>query len=198
MKLTLTLIILGINWGSLYGQYIDILGTSPEAYGYAAGYATANLAIITAIMMAIPLIVRLVNGKKLDNKFGKQLCMWNSIALFALSTIAIFADLKQYAIIGGVGALEFYFINKWAFVKDLTYTQNSNKHFYPDNTTVNYNQPAQSNNISETTTNVESQETVISPETTNQSNYEKRFCTNCGKSIDKNWKFCNYCGNKLV
>ena len=126
MKLTLTFVLLGISWGSLYGQYIDVLGSSPEAYGYAAGYATGNLAIVSAIMMAIPLIVRLVNGQKLDNKFGKQLCMWNSIALFALSTIAIFADLKQYAIIGGLGALEFYFINKWAFVKDITYTQNSN------------------------------------------------------------------------
>ncbi len=198
MKLTLILVLLGISWGALYGQYINVLGTSPEACGYAAGYAAGNVAIVSAIMMAIPLIVRLVYGQKLETDFGKKVCFWNSFILFCVSMFAVITDMKDYFYIGGIGAIEYYFINKWLFVQDGTYTQTTNKHFYPDNTTVNYNQPVQSNNISETTNNFESQETVIPPETTNQSNDEKRFCINCGKSIDKSWKFCNYCGNKLV
>jgi hypothetical protein len=202
MKIGLIFLILGANFGALYGQYYELMkvssaySSSPETY--ASEFALQNLAIVSGIMILIPLITRLVNGSRLEIKFGKQVCFWNSFILFCISMLALITDMKEYSYIGAIGAIEYYFINKWLFVQDGTYTQTTNKHFYPDNTTVNYNQPVQSNNISETTTNVESQETVIPPETTNQSNDEKRFCTNCGKNIDKSWKFCNYCGNKLV
>jgi len=71
-----------------------------------------SLCISTVVMMIVPFIVRMVKRKRLPSISGKRLCMWNSIVLFVLPLIAG----KQ--VVGGLGALIYYFINKWLFVDE--------------------------------------------------------------------------------
>jgi cell division protein FtsB len=68
-------------------------------------------------MMVVPFIARMAKKEQLPYKSGKQLCMWNSIIMFVLS--AVLLVLTEVNFIGGVGAIIFYFINKWIFVSDL-------------------------------------------------------------------------------
>ena len=71
-----------------------------------------SLCISTVVMMLVPFIVRMVKRKRLPYISGKRLCMWNSIVLFVLPLIVG----KQ--VVGGLGALIYYFINKWLFVDE--------------------------------------------------------------------------------
>lgn len=76
----------------------------------------ASVVLSSILMMAVPFIVRILNKEKLPNKRGKRLCLWNSIILFVLSTILL--AMTEVNFIGGIGAIIYYFINKWIFVSE--------------------------------------------------------------------------------
>ena len=112
-------------WSQPTSQYMSI----PELYDMAWLYGLIDTAIITFIMMFIPFICRLVNKKKLDLNIGKKLCKWNSIIMFVLSIIitGIITNFEGFMGIGGLGALAFYFINKWLFVNENEIIKEVNK-----------------------------------------------------------------------
>ena len=67
-------------------------------------------------MVFIPFICRLSEKKRIEYEEGRKICKWNSIILLIISL-----SMKVtvgFAIVGGLGALFFYFINKWLFVQD--------------------------------------------------------------------------------
>lgn len=72
--------------------------------------ALIELIIATFIMMIVPAIYRVTNHALLPSKKGKKICMWNSIILFFVPFIF------GFPIIGGIGALLYYYINIWLFV----------------------------------------------------------------------------------
>ena len=84
--------------------------------GYGFLLTLANLALVSAVMMLVPFICRLIRKAKLPNKSGKRLCMWNSIIMFIISTVLL--AVAETNFIGGIGAIIFYFINKWIFVSE--------------------------------------------------------------------------------
>ena len=98
-------------------QFLLSMGKDQDIVnGYAFLLTFAHLAVLSIVMMALPLICRIIMKGKLDYKKGKKLCLWNSIFLFCLS-VASFA-LIGISFIGGMGAIFFYFINKWLFVEE--------------------------------------------------------------------------------
>lgn len=60
-------------------------------------------------------------------KGGKALCVWNSILLFILPII-----LFGQGLVGGIGAIFFYFINKWIFVKASCSDNNADNPYWED------------------------------------------------------------------
>lgn len=76
--------------------------------------AFIDFAISSFVMMIIPFVFRIVNKKKLSLKKGKIICACNSIILFIVSCILM--EIFNIGFIGGLGAIMFYFINKWTFV----------------------------------------------------------------------------------
>lgn len=74
--------------------------------------------LVCVQMVLIPLICRLVKKERLPNKSGKQICLWNSIGMFLVSVVISTMQLPLPIGVGGVGALIFYFINKWLFVAE--------------------------------------------------------------------------------
>lgn len=72
-------------------------------------------------MMVVPLICRMANKDKLPNKRGKRICLWNSVVLFVLSIVLL--ALVEISFIGGIGAVVFYFINKWVFVRQCDFEE---------------------------------------------------------------------------
>ena len=107
-----------LMFASSFGQTIETLARANVDYDTATGYGflitTANMLLISVVMMVIPFICRLVNKDKLPHKKGKRICLWNSIVLFVLSSLML--AVIETGFIGGVGAVIFYFINKWVFV----------------------------------------------------------------------------------
>ena len=77
-------------------------------------YASINFGISSVIMMLEPFIWRLANKDKLPLEKGKRICSSNSICLFIISA-CLYAVFK-ISFIGGIGAILYYFINKWLFV----------------------------------------------------------------------------------
>ena len=84
--------------------------------GYTLLLSLANLAITSFIMMLVPFICRLTNRGKLGYESGRRICKWNSIILFILASVALVVT--GIIFVGGIGAVFYYFINKWLFVED--------------------------------------------------------------------------------
>lgn len=107
-----------LMFASSFGGTIETLLRADIDYDTAGLYglliSLANMLLVSAVMMAVPFICWMVNKDKLPNKKGKRICLWNSIILFVLSSILL--AFIETGIIGGVGAVIFYFINKWVFV----------------------------------------------------------------------------------
>ena len=114
------IVLLALMFASVFGQYIGELLNANMNYNLAGGYAfllsLANLCLITAVMMLVPFITRIINRGKLPYASGKKLCLWNSIILFVVSVLLM--AIVDIGFVGGVGALIYYFINKWIFVCD--------------------------------------------------------------------------------
>ena len=100
--------------GGLIEDYLNAGIDYDEAGRYAFLTATAYTLLTTIIMSAVPFVCRLFNKEKLPYTKGKKLCLWNSIILFFLSMVL--QTVIALPFIGGIGALFFYFINKWLFV----------------------------------------------------------------------------------
>jgi len=105
---------------SSYGQVLEQLYSLGEKdnIAEAKGFLLASfeLCIVSAIMMIVPFFAKISRGKKLPFESGKRLCLWNSIILFVLSLVGqIFTGI---GVVGGIGALFFYLINKWLFVNE--------------------------------------------------------------------------------
>ena len=92
------------------GEYSEIVARADMEMGYAFIYAVAEVAISALVSMIIPLICRLIKGQKLSYKRGKLLCLANAIITFLVPA------LFDFPLVGGLGAIFFYFINKWVFV----------------------------------------------------------------------------------
>ena len=75
-----------------------------------------NFCVASFIMMVVPLSGMLNTGKKMDLEKGKHLCKVNSIVLFILSFVTLLLTERYF--VGGVGAIVYYYINKWLFVED--------------------------------------------------------------------------------
>ena len=101
------------------GAYLDALIEINS--GLAFLYALIDLLIISVFMMAIPFVIWLIRRKKFTYKIGKIICICNSIGVFLImNIIAIEFNLGS---VGGIGAIFYYFINKWLFVEEKSDTQ---------------------------------------------------------------------------
>ena len=107
-------------------MYLSLLGDSlnPEngemsefIYDNAHWLALIDILIYSFILMIVPFVWCLINGEKFDVVKGKKICKWNSIILFALSLAITILNSEPFGI-GGVGAIIYYFINKWIFVDE--------------------------------------------------------------------------------
>lgn len=95
-----------------FGGYSETVLAAGMDMGYAFLYAVAEVAISALVSMIIPLICRLIKGQELSYKRGKLLCLANAIITFLVPA------LFDFPLVGGLGAIFFYFINKWVFVCD--------------------------------------------------------------------------------
>lgn len=107
-----------LMFASSFGGTIETLLRADMDYDAAGLYglliSLANMLLVSAVMMAVPFICRMVNKDKLPYKKGKRICLWNSIILFVMSSVLL--AFVETGFIGGIGAIIFYFINKWVFV----------------------------------------------------------------------------------
>lgn len=89
-------------------------------------YSTINFVIVSVVMIIIPLVIYIVKKKKLEYEYGKKVCLYNSIGMFIISVL-----LQAFAgigIIGGLGAIFYYYINMILFVsKKENYTTKKEK-----------------------------------------------------------------------
>ncbi len=81
---------------------------------------TLSYVIVTFIMIAIPLIFKIKNKKKLDYLEGKRICLANSLLMFVIPIVLsiILPKGKVPFGIGGLGAIIYYYLNMLLFVED--------------------------------------------------------------------------------
>ena len=104
---------------SFFGGTIEYLFRNNYDWDRATGYGLLvtllYMLFVSIAMMFVPFICRIAKKEALPYKVGTRICLWNSIALFILSCVLmVVIDLD---FIGGIGAIFFYFINKWIFVE---------------------------------------------------------------------------------
>ena len=112
--------LLALMYMSQSGNAISELGRLGYDYETAKRtgeiYSIFSICLISLIMMAVPICAVIIRKGKLDFESGKKLCRNNSIVLLIISMISL--GIFGVGAIGGVGAIIYYFINKWLFVKD--------------------------------------------------------------------------------
>ena len=113
-RLVTTIVIFVLMWVTAAGGYLN--SGNEQLFEKAYLIAAIDLLIISLITMCIPCVVWLINHRELEYKKGKRLCLWNSIVVFFVS--AVLSVEFGFTAIGGLGAIAFYFINKWIFVSD--------------------------------------------------------------------------------
>ena len=211
-----------------FGNVVDKLTHMNYDYETAGGYAflitLADLALVSIIMMLVPFICRMVKNAKLSYKSGKRLCLWNSIILFILSSVLL--ALVDISFIGGIGAIIFYFINKWVYVSDdksLIATTPPSVSLIQDTSTkpipVTHICLSEDNKLSCTNdnNNVYCSDSILQQEinSTNKipiqsthplKDHENipspnkktilKYCSKCGNSIDPDTKRCTGCGKQ--
>lgn len=166
--------LLVLMWMSVTGQYLSV----PGLYDSAWWLGLIDVGVITAVMMIVPFICRLVNRERLETIKGKKICKWNSIGMFILSVVLTVAlsDGNGFVGIGGVGALIFYYINKWVFVYDEKAIKTPRK--------------IKKEKVQEKIVVAEEIEQPIKAETT-----KNKYCKLCGGKLDANNK-CRKCGKQ--
>lgn len=78
-------------------------------------YGFCDIVLYSILLMIVPILMRLNNGKKFENKKGKKICTINSIVAW-LVLIFLSSLFKSYNIpislnIGWLSAIIYYFIN---------------------------------------------------------------------------------------
>ena len=111
-KIGWIIFLLFLLYASSSGNYLN--SGDDYLYDNSSWLALIDLVIASVAMMIVPFIWRLINKELLPFKKGKRICMWNSIILFIVSIIL--SATSEISIIGGIGAVIYYFINKWLFV----------------------------------------------------------------------------------
>ena len=114
-KTILTILLLLFVYASSVGQTAGSGITAENSSTYIM-LGFLQFLITTVIMMIVPFIWRLINGEKFSANKGKRICKWNSIILFLASIASTL--LLGIGLIGGLGAIIYYFINKWTFVDE--------------------------------------------------------------------------------
>jgi len=79
-------------------------------------YAVIDLLIISTICMIVPLVWRILNHQKFACEKGKKICRWNSIIVLIISLILKAGT--EIGLVGGLGSVVYYYINKWLFVDE--------------------------------------------------------------------------------
>src|SRR5574344_1456493 len=122
----LLLIMYGLAFAYYYGSDNSYIKNNASLLGLTA------VLIISLIMMIVPLFAWLLKDKKLPSERGKKICKWNSIIFFIISILLFITG--NYGFVGGIGAVIYYYINKWLFVNEFDYTKiNSCKNDYQTN-----------------------------------------------------------------
>lgn len=121
-RIVATVILLLLMFMSTVGQTSEQLLQAGADLNQASSASMLTGVITTVLvstqMVLIPLICRLVKKEKLPQKSGKQISLWNSIGMFLVSVVISTMQLPLPIGVGGMGALIFYFINKWLFVAE--------------------------------------------------------------------------------
>lgn len=121
-RIVATVILLLLMFMSTVGQTSEQLLQAGADLNQASSASMLTGVITTVLvstqMVLIPLICRLVKKEKLPPKSGKQISLWNSIGMFLVSVVISTMQLPLPIGVGGMGALIFYFINKWLFVAE--------------------------------------------------------------------------------
>lgn len=123
-RITGTIILLFLLFASAYGNYTKSGNNYYVERAMLFGFLDFSIACVC--MMFIPFICRLGDKEKIEYEKGKKICKWNSIILLIISLI-LQATKVGVGVIGGLGALCFYFINKWIFVKDKEVKENNDE-----------------------------------------------------------------------
>lgn len=98
----------------MYSSSVGIYLQNETTHHYAFLWGSLNFIIVSLIMIIVPLIICIVKKKKIDFKIGKKVCLFNSIILFIISSLL--QSFFGIGIIGGIGAIFYYYINKKLFV----------------------------------------------------------------------------------
>lgn len=112
-KIILLLLLL---YCSAVGNYLN----SGEDYLYknAKLLGLIDLVACTLVLIIVPFTWRMINGKRFNCEKGKSICKWNSIIILVISIILMISI--KFGFVGGIGAIIYYFINKWLFVDENT------------------------------------------------------------------------------
>ncbi|WP_292473468.1 zinc ribbon domain-containing protein [Methanosphaera sp.] len=182
-------ILLLVLYFSLCGQYLN--SGNDYFYEHSKEYALIDLLIISTMMMIVPFIWRLINKEKFELRKGKKICLWNSIILFVISMILM--TIIHFSFIGGIGAIMYYFINKWLFVN---YDENkeekeveSKKEFICTNCGALCHEEDKYCKKCNAIFEEEKQK--------KKKEVEPIVCSNCGTLITANEKECPHCGEKF-
>ena len=180
-KIWLIIGLIVLVWMSMAGQYLSIT----ELYDDAWWLGLIDMGIITAVMVIIPLLCRLINKERIEIIKGKKICKKNSfgvILFFAIIDILRFGGIydEVFENIGrnAVYAIIFYFINKWLFVYDENSIQSTKTK------KIKKEANDELTNIAETL------------EESSKSKIKKsKYCKMCGGKLDSNKK-CQKCGKQ--
>ena len=171
---------------ALAGQDMDLV--------FPAALLTSLL--VSAMMMAVPGVCRLVKKERLPIKSGKRICLWNSILLFVIPTIL------GNNLIGGLGAICFYFINKWLFVavpckegERGDYSEN-NSDCVTQCTVCGYSDSADFGTCPKCGSYAK--QYVQLNEVQTGSSGKNLFCRKCGSALADDSVFCSKCGAQVT
>ena len=82
--------------------------------------AFIDVLVCSLVLMIAPFLYKQINKDKLDKENFKSFCKGNSFVIFVISFIMMTIGLSP--IVGGLGAILYYYINKWMFVDSINNT----------------------------------------------------------------------------
>jgi len=179
---------------------------SDTAFAYTLLYTILGLCFSAFLSMTIPFACKVIRGEKLPHKKGKWICIFNSIFAFVVSIVL--QGLYNILVVGGIGAIFYYFINKWMFVSDrddvkakeipqmsLSFQEDSVKKHNHGDVPLNAMRLEKQESAPEVrVSKIQEEEMGTSP--TEKFNKHTRYCSLCGKPINSKTKKCSGCGKQ--